>query len=234
MPAVDAEMSARPRWRRVVLAAAALAGALALSGCFDLELTLKLNSDGSGTLSTRAILSKQIVDLGARGRPPESRLLGQHGRVRRKSEIRNGELVQEEIAEFASLEDLRGIKGGTIEVTSRGTTFWGAERSRVRWILHTSKRQSDAPPPDPRIVENLVRGHILIVEVNIPCTVTDARDVKLNTTSVPPYVTRDVLRGSRVRWVVPLSALMATPNDKIVFDVECWSFAGIKPGKTPM
>jgi hypothetical protein len=35
-----------------------------------------------------------------------------------------------------------------------------------------------------------------------------------------------------VRWVVPLSGLVATPNDRIVFDVECLSFSGIKPGKT--
>jgi hypothetical protein len=222
------------RARKLFQAALVLAGALVLSGCFDLELTLKLNSDGSGTLSTRAILSKEIVDMGARAEPPESRLLGDGRRVRRKSEIRNGQLVQEEVAEFSSLENLRGIKGGSIEVASRGTTFWGAERSRVRWTLHTTKGPSDAPPPDPRLLESMVRGHILIVEMNIPCTVSDARHVKLNTTSVPPYVTHDILRGSKIRWVVPLSALMATPNDKIVFDVECWSFSGIKPGRTPM
>jgi hypothetical protein len=209
-----------------------VAAAFALTGCFDLELTLNLNSDGSGTLASRAILSKQIVDLGARTRPPESRLLGE-GRVRRKTEIRNGQLVQEEFTEFDNLQELRGIEGGSIEVTARGSTFWGAERSRVRWILRTSKHQSEAPPPDPRMIEPMVRGHILIVEMNVPCTVTTARDVTLNTTTVPAYISRNVLAGSKVRWVVPLAALMATPNDKIVFDLECWSFAGIKPGKTP-
>lgn len=213
--------------------AAVMAAALVLSGCFDLELTLTLNSDGSGQLSTRAILAKQVVDLATRDRPPESRLLGESNRVRRKAEVRNGQLVQEESTEFDSLDQLQGIKGGSIEVTSRGGTFWGAERSRVRWVLYTTKGPSEAPPPDARLVESMVRGHILIMEMNLPCTVTKAHEVKLNTTSVPAYVSRDIVLGSKVRWVVPLSALLATPNDKVVFDVECWSFVGIKPGKTP-
>jgi hypothetical protein len=220
------------RMRQAITRVAVIAASFALAGCFDLELTLNLESDGSGKLSTRAILSKEMVDLGVRTDPPESRLLGDGHRVRRKSEIRNGQLVQEESTEFASLEQLRGIEGGVIEVTSRGRTFWGGERSRVRWILHTSKRTSDAPPPDPRIIERMVRGHILIVEMNLPCTVSTARDVKLNTTTVSPYVSRAMLFGSKVRWVVPLSGLVATPNDKIVFDVECLSFSGIKPGRT--
>jgi len=57
--------------------------------------------------------------------------------------------------------------------------------------------------------------------------------VKLNLTSVAPAISRDLFRGSTVRWVVPLSALFATPNNQVAFDVECWSLAGIKPGKTP-
>jgi hypothetical protein len=219
--------------RRVFARGAVIAASLALAGCFDLELTLNLNSDGSGSLSTRAILSKEMVDLGVRTDPPESRLLGDGHRVRRKSQIRNGQLVQEESTEFSALEQLRGIEGGTIEVASRGSTFWGGERSRVRWTLYTSKRASDAPPPDPRLIEHAVRGHILIVEMNLPCTVSHARDVKLNTTTVSPYISRALLFGSKVRWVVPLSALVATPNDKIAFDVECISFSGIKPGRTP-
>jgi hypothetical protein len=42
-----------------------------------------------------------------------------------------------------------------------------------------------------------------------------------------------VFFGSKVRWVVPLSALVATPNDKVTFDVECLSFSGIRQGRTP-
>ena len=218
--------------KRNIRTAAILATALLLAGCFDLELTLKLNSDGSGTLSTRAIVSKELIDLG-NGKPPDSKLLGESGQVRHKTEIRNGQLVQEETTDFDSLDQLRGIEGGRIEVTAQGHTFWGAERSRVRWILRTSKHPTDAPPPDPRVVEMMVGGHILIVEMDIPCTVMKAETVKLNTTSVAPIVSSDVISGSTVRWVVPLSALFATPNDQIAFDVECWSFAGIKPGKTP-
>jgi hypothetical protein len=219
------------QWRGFRVAAV-LAAALALAGCFDLELTLNLNSDGSGSLSSRAILSKHVAELGGGGDPPESRLLGDH-RVRRKAQIRNGQLVQEEMTEFESLALLRGIEGGSIEVTSRGRSWWGGERSRVRWVLKTTKRASDAPPPDPRLIESMVRGHILIVEMNLPCTVSHARDVKLNTATIEPYVSRAVFFGSKVRWVVPLSALVATPNDKVTFDVECLSFSGIRQGRTP-
>jgi hypothetical protein len=218
--------------RRTIVRAAAVAASLALAGCFDLELTLNLESDGSGTIASRAILSKHMADLGAGRKPPESRLLGDY-RVRRKAEVRNGLLVQEEMTEFDSLEQLSGIEGGSIEVTSRGRAFWGGERSRVRWVLRTSKRASEAPPPDPRVIEQMVRGHILIVEMNLPCMVSRAHDVKLNTATVEPLVQRAIFFGSKVRWVVPLSALMATPNDKVTFDVECLSFAGIKPGRTP-
>ncbi len=79
----------------------------------------------------------------------------------------------------------------------------------------------------------MMKGHILIVEMDLPCTITDAGAVKLNTTTVTPFVGNDILSGSKVRWVVPLSALFATPNDTIAFDVKCWSFRGIQPGRTP-
>ena len=225
-------MSIGATMKRTLGIGAIFAAALLLAGCFDLELTLKLHGDGSGTLSTRAIVSRQVVDFG-HGRLPDSKLLGESGHVRHKTEIRNGQLVQEETTDFESLDQLRGIEGGRIEVTSQGRTFWGAERSRVRWVLRTSKQASDAPPPDPKVVEMMVKGHILIVEMDIPCTVMHAETVKLNFTSVTPFVSSDVISGSTVRWVVPLSALLATPNDQIAFDVECWSFAGIKPGRTP-
>ncbi len=219
--------------KRAFRIGAVLAAALLLAGCFDLELTLKLNSDGSGRLSTRAILSKQWVDLTGVNTPPDSKLLGNDRRVRRKSEIRNGQLIQEEIRDFHSLSELRGVEGGSIEVTSLGRTFWGAEQTRVRWVLRASKRESDAPPPDPSVVDSLIAGHIVIMEIDVPCTVTRADPVKLNTTSVGAFVNSDVIQGSTVRWLVPLKALVATPNDKIVFQMECWSFEGIRPGKSP-
>ena len=112
--------------RQGVRIAAVAAAALALAGCFDLELTLKLNGDGSGRLSTRAILAKEWVNLGAHAKPPESKLLGAGRHVHRKSEIRNGQLVQEESTNFDNLSQLKGIEGGAIEVN-----LWAA-RSGAR------------------------------------------------------------------------------------------------------
>ena len=192
--------------RQGVRIAAVAAAALALAGCFDLELTLKLNGDGSGRLSTRAILAKEWVNLGAHAKPPESKLLGAGRHVHRKSEIRNGQLVQEESTNFDNLSQLKGIEGGAIEVKSLGRTFWGAERTRVRWVLHTSKRPSEAPAPDPRILDSVLGGHTLTMTMELPCTVTRAEEVKLNFAQVAPSVSRDLLQGSTVRWVVPLSA----------------------------
>lgn len=219
--------------KRVVCICVAAAAALALAGCFDLELTLKLNSDGTGTLATRAILAKEWVQMGAQGKPPESKLLGNGTRVRRKSELRNGQLVQEEATDFETLSQLRGMEGSDIEVTKIGNTFWGAERSRVRWTVHTSKRHSDASPPDPRVIDAVLDGHIIVTEIDVPCTVTQAETVKLNFANAPAYINNDIIHGSSVRWVVPLKALFATPNGKITFELECWSFSGIKPGHTP-
>lgn len=219
------------RLSRIARACTALATALALAGCFDLELTLKLNSDGSGQLSTRAILAKEFVQMGAHGAPPESKLLGNGTRVRRKSEVRNGQLVQEESTEFDRLEQVRGIEGGQIEVTRLSSSI--GERNRVRWVLRNTKRDTEAPSPDSSAVEGILKGHLLIMEIDVPCTVTSAKDVKLNYSTVAPFVSRDIFSGSKVRWVVPLSALFNMPNGKVTFELECWSFSGIAPGHTP-
>ena len=79
----------------------------------------------------------------------------------------------------------------------------------------------------------MLGGHTLTMTMELPCTVTRADEVKLNFAQVAPSVSRDLLQGSTVRWVVPLRALFATPNGKITFEVECFSFAGVKPGRTP-
>ena len=169
---------------------AVLAAAVLLAGCFDLELTLKLNSDGSGTLSTRAIVSKNVIDLGDVNKPPDSKLLADSGNVHHKTQIRNGQLVQEERRDFGSLAESAASKAAGSKSSAWAPPCSGAEKSRVRWVLRTSKRPSAAPPPDPRMIEMMMGGHILIVEIDLPCTVSEARDVKLNTASITPYVSR--------------------------------------------
>ena len=91
--------------RLVVLCGAATL----LAGCFDVQLGLKLHNDGSGAVTTRIILSKEMTDMAAAGRSkPMPALLGKDKRnVRTTSEIRNGQLVTEETVGFARLSEMQ-------------------------------------------------------------------------------------------------------------------------------
>ena len=129
--------------RLVVLCGAAIL----LAGCFDVQLGINLHNDGSGAVTTRIILSKEMTDMAAAGRSkPMPALLGKDNRnVRTTSEIRNGQLVTEETVGFAHLSDVP-LSDDNIEVTNLGRTFFGAARSRIRWSLGSTHNDPNAAP----------------------------------------------------------------------------------------
>ena len=212
---------------------AVLCGAATLlAGCFDVQLGLKLHNDGSGAVTTRIILSKEMTDMAAAGRSkPMPALLGKDKRnVRTTSEIHNGQLVTEETVGFARLSDVP-LSDDNIEVTNLGRTFFGAVRSRIRWSLESTHSNPNAG--DMKGMAAFLAGHTFTLSMDIPCHVEKASDVSINGISMAPSVHGDWMHGSTVRWQVPLATLFAgMGGSDVTFDVVCWSWLGIPSAKT--
>jgi hypothetical protein len=214
--------------RLVVLCGAAIL----LAGCFDVQLGIKLHNDGSGAVTTRIILSKEMTDMAAAGRSkPMPALLGKDNRnVRTTSEIRNGQLVTEETVGFAHLSDVP-LSDDNIEVTNLGRTFFGAARSRIRWSLGSTHNDPNAG--DMRAMAAFLVGHTFTLSMEIPCHVEKASNVSVNGISMAPSVQGDWMRGSTVQWQVPLTALFSGMNGgNVTFDAVCWSWLGIPSART--
>lgn len=97
------------RLRQAVYTIAAMVLALAASGCFELDTRIKLNPDGSGTITEKLRFSQQLLDLGSK----ESGAL-------RITELLTKEAVQERLKQMGKgvrlvSHEVRDVENGARE-----------------------------------------------------------------------------------------------------------------------
>jgi hypothetical protein len=211
----------KPGLRRA--AAAALLGLAALAaGCFDYEVELSLDRDGSGVLEVSLAAPSYLVrgrgpDLDTIIFPPPRRAVARVG----------GRTVLTERLPFEWL-DVLALRRLFFKVTTEESGVLGFGSYTYRVLAHLEALHGDFPdrglrpgaeldrptpeaaPSDPaaakaaRLLAGGLAGHHVSVVLRLPGEVVEAWPVGVGTAVVEPEVA-----GSTVAWRIPLAALAA-------------------------
>lgn len=215
--------------------------AFSLAGCFDIQFDVTLHSDGSGNIRTTAEMSKELsglmqMDKDKKGKTKDrdlSILAKNNKNVAVETSVKGGRVTAIERKAFKSLSDL-SLGETRLEVVDLGRSFPGVDRTRVRWLSSADFKGMSKDNPEARdpMILNFFKGYAYALTLRLPCNVTNANEMKLGTVTVKPEIAKRWNNESTVKWTVPMDALLAAESGPPVFEVECWSWAGIKPGKT--
>jgi hypothetical protein len=212
------------------------AAGLLLAGCFDLTVDIGLKNDGSGTLTTEVVFSKEMTDTfkSTGGKIPQPKNVNGG---RQTSTMRNGQMVQTNVMTFTNVSGLK-MAGQALEVSDGGRTWFGAHRSGIAWSSGGKPGKKGEPPPDKnnpfyKAMMAQFAGHYVTVTMAVPCNVEHADPIKVNGKTVEPSVEGSWSNGATVRWKIPLLDMISDehPSDSR-FALQCWSWYGIVPGKS--
>ncbi len=222
---------------RFLAAGLVLASLLMVAGCFDYDVTLKLNQEGHGSLSTALSLPAHLA--GAESGRKLGTIVLPLPEV--ESERKNGRLVISESAHFTWLHQLsarrvrfivKEIDHGPLDITSptfRITAELASAEGDLpdRDIRPGTERELRRPPVrklDPaeararRYLAGTWAGHYLGMTLELPGQVTRAYPLEFGAEVVTPRVGK---QRRVVRWRVPLGLLAAeNVRHTLVFRAE--------------
>jgi hypothetical protein len=213
--------------------------ALLLSGCFDGHYDIGLKNDGSGTVAVDLVLdtdlSRDVLKEGkGKFQQADQSQLGKNAHSSQR--VENGSLIISQRLNFKSLSE---ITGGNvdIEVSSLGRSTFGVARSRIRFATSRNpgeKGQKQADDVGDQLIDQMFKGHEMRVTMHLPCQVESAEPLRRDGAVYAPTVNKNWFGGATVEWRVPMPVMIKMdshggPHD---FVATCWSFAGIKPGRS--
>jgi hypothetical protein len=221
-------------WRRTAAVSVAAAAVFVLAGCLDITFDIAIDSDGSGAIAVATVFSKEMSQAAEskNSGPSEIMLSRDNKNVRVKREMKDGRYSVTESLSFKQLSDVT-LSESVLEVADLGRTFYGTDRTRVRWAGKQQPGKHSGEAKGDKEVSDLFKGYFYTVTMHVPCNVTYAGQPKIGGTVIKPDVQISLLHGSTVQWKVPMELIERDAGDgQPAFDLECWSWYGIKPGKT--
>jgi hypothetical protein len=221
---------------RIASFAAIAAAAFLLAGCFDVTFDIDLHNDGGGKVTVTTVLSKEMTAMANQGgkKGPNAMFLAKHNKTAQvTSETRDGRLAVSEAMTFKKLSDLE-FGDAALEVTNLGRSFFGVNHTRIRWISQEEKKGKQSKySPFTNAVASPFKGFFFTLRMHVPCNVSKASKFMVNGELLRPRVFGNWLSGSVVEWKIPLDQMIGTEESTPrVFEVECWSWYGVKAGKT--
>ncbi len=182
---------------------------LLVAGCFDLELELSLNENGSGVLSSALVAPKQL----ASGKINPQRALVIQPPPENSLQPRGDQVAYVSRASFKSLADVVTRPGVELELRQVDEGFlWGLFASTYRLRAQVdgasqSKAQEAAP---------LLVGHFFKAVLEVPGKITTAHATSLAGLSIQPQVSDD---KRKTTWLVPLDSFLSHQGP-LVFAVD--------------
>lgn len=208
---------------------AMLAAALLLAGCFDVDFNVNIKRDGSGSIAVKMALGPQLTEA-VKGEKMDGRkgLLAPHNPgTAVTTAIVDGRRVVTETLRFAKLSDVT-METMTLEVIDRGPGPFGVKLSRVR-LAPSNSRPGSTPTPSGTISADVFRGYHYGMTMHLPCIVAKATPTDRDGKKLDLKVENSMANGATVEWKMPLVLMDASAP---AFEIECWSWHGIVPGKT--
>lgn len=213
---------------------------LVLAGCFDARYDVNLNNDGSGRVAVDVVLDKEIsqdmLKRNAKGMDfqPDGSQLGKSAQTERR--VENGQIIVRQTLDFKTPAEINA-REVNLTIDDLGRSILGVARSRIR--LSTGKHPTGPKDINDRtvgdkIVTEMFKGHEIRVTMHLPCTVENARELMRDKSVFAPTVKKSWFGTSTVTWRMPLAEYLILQNrrERDVFEAICWSWAGIKPGRS--
>ena len=206
-----------------------------LSGCYDVSMDVDLHNDGSGTIAATSVMSKEVTDKFQRtGKGDDISLFADKNKAARVSrKIQNGRFTIIENLSFQKLSEVN-LGDFNFEVIDLGRTFYGIDRSRIRWAIR-SQSEGNEPKTTPKDAAEAARykGYFFTLTMHLPCHVAQAGKLSAGGAVITPTIRSAFWNGSTVVWKVPMELIAENDNAKPrIFEVNCWSWYGIQAGKT--
>jgi hypothetical protein len=182
---------------------------LLAAGCFDLELELSLNKDGSGIVSSAVIAPKQL----ASGNITPQKTLILEPTPQNSLQPRGEQVAFVSQASFKSLAQVITRKGLEFELRQVDKGFlWGLFASTYRLRAQVdgasqSKAQEAAP---------LLVGHFFKAVLEVPGEIKTAHAASLGGLSIQPQISDDKRKAT---WQVPLDSFLGHKGP-LVFAVD--------------
>ncbi|MFO1187949.1 MAG: hypothetical protein U1E87_11175 [Alphaproteobacteria bacterium] len=197
---------------RLARAAAALALAFGLTGCFDFEQHLILKGSGAGRLEV-----KLRIDPAFKGAFENQTLLpAQAQPIDVTREIKDGQYVQTEKASFNSLSDLR-VENEDLTLINNGTTFFGV--GPKKFSLRRAVASGDGAE-DMGAAGAAFQDRVYVFSVTIPGWVEKAYPLVVGNEAVKPKT-----EGATVTWTIPMSQAVAAR--RLEYRVDFFSYMNV-------
>lgn len=195
---------------RLARAAAALAVALGLAGCFDYEQHLILKGSGAGRLE-----AKLRIDPAFKGAFENQTLLPPQAQpIEVTREIKDGQYVQTERASFNALSELR-LESEDLSITNNGTTFFGVGPKKI-----TLRRSVDSGEDDMSGAGAAFQGRVYVFAVTVPGWIDKAYPLLVGNEAVKPKT-----EGATVTWTIPMSQALTT--QRLEYRVDFFSYMNL-------
>jgi hypothetical protein len=198
-----------PRPARKIWCFLCLLPLLLVAGCFDLDLELSLNKDGSGAVSSAFIAPKQL----ASGNITPQKTLILEPIPQNSLQPRGEQVAFVSQASFKSLAQVVTRKGLEFELSQVDEGFlWGLFTSTYRLRAQVegasqSKAQDAAP---------LLVGHFFKAVLEVPGEIKTAHAASLTGLSIQPQISDDKRKAT---WQVPLDSFLGHKGP-LVFAVD--------------
>ncbi len=203
---------------RHALQAAALAGALVLGACFDIEQRVVVRDNGSGSISIRVVTEDVLPDSAGL----QQMLNTTVGPVRMRDYSEDGQFIHEEDLDFSSLSEV-SLQDDAITLDIRDRTLWGAgpTRATLTRTLSAPGRNDDALG----LVRMALRGHTYVYSMTVPGLIESIEPVLIGGLQAPAERS-----GNTVTWRIPLEALIGV--ETITFTIKFTTFGALTAAKT--